>query len=75
MCSLGQHAICLTKIMKQKISKDPNVKLIPGKELGVFVLFYVIDLKDYSYVHLRIVNFYTDGKVARDYMRPRNQIK
>ena len=62
-------------IMKQKIAKDKNFNLIAGKELGVFLLIYVVDLNNNSYVHLRTINFYTDGDVARDYIKPHSKIK
>ncbi|WP_299075658.1 trypsin-like peptidase domain-containing protein [uncultured Fretibacterium sp.] len=61
--------------IKASLKKDPNFKLIAGKELGVFVLVYMADLSDGTYVHLRTVNFYADGTVARDYTRPRSQLK
>lgn len=61
--------------VKASLKKDPNFKLIAGKELGVFVLVYMADLSDGTYVHLRTVNFYADGTVARDYTRPRSQLK
>ncbi len=60
---------------KQQIERDPNFDLIPGKELGIFVLSYLVDFSRDNYVHLRTVNFYADGSVARDYIRPKEQAK
>ena len=41
----------------------------------MFFLVYVVDFSNNTYVHLRTVNFYVDGTVARDYTRPRSQVK
>lgn len=59
--------------MKRQIEKDPNFDLIPGKNLGIFALIYVVNFSNNSYVHLRTVNFYDDGSIARDYIRPENE--
>ena len=59
---------------KRQIEKDPNFDLIPGKNLGIFALYYIADFSNNTYVHLRTVNFYDDGSIARDYMKPDNEI-
>lgn len=64
-----------SEVVKENIAKDPNFNLIEGKELGVFLLLYTVNLSNNTYVHLRTVNCYVDGTVARDYTTPNSKIK
>ena len=59
---------------KRQIEKDPNFNLIPGKNLGIFALYYIADFSNNTYVHLRTINFYDDGSIARDYRKPDDEI-
>ena len=61
--------------MKERMSADPNFHLLPGKELGRAVLFYEVDFSDGTFMHLRTVNFCTDGSIARDWRWPSDKLK
>ncbi|MBQ9390432.1 MAG: serine protease [Synergistaceae bacterium] len=60
---------------KAKMLRDPHFVVSPGEELGVCLLGYLVNLRDNTYVHLRTVNFCTNGNVARDYVKPSDEIK
>ena len=59
----------------RQIEKTPEYNFIPGKKLNLCALWYTVNFSNNTYVHLRTVNFYSDGTVARDYIRPDNEIK
>ncbi|MBQ7262335.1 MAG: serine protease, partial [Synergistaceae bacterium] len=61
--------------MKERMAADPNFHLLPGKELGRAVLFYEVDFSDGTFMHLRTVNFCTDGSIARDWRWPSDKLK
>lgn len=60
---------------KAKMLRDPHFVVKPGEELGVCMLLYSFNLKNNTYVHLETVNFCTNGNVARDYVKPSEEIK
>ena len=60
---------------KAKMLRDPYFIVKPGEELGVCLLSYVVNLRDNTYIHLRTVNFCTNGNIARDYVKPSDEIK
>lgn len=60
---------------KKQMERDPNFNITPGKNIGLCALLYMADFSDNTYVHLRTINFYTDGSIARDYIRPRSESK
>ena len=59
---------------KIEMRKDPHFVIQPSEELGVCMLLYNVNFKNNTYVHLRTVNFCTNGNVARDYVKPSNEI-
>ena len=59
----------------RQMKRDPNFRAIQGKDFGPCILLYAVDFEDNTYLHLRTVNLYTDGSIARDYVRPRSQYK
>ena len=60
---------------KSKMLRDPYFVVRPGEELGVCMLAYIVNLRENTYIHLRTVNFCTNGNVARDYVKPEDEIK
>ena len=60
---------------KAEMLKDPHFVVRSGEELGVCFLHYGIDLQNNTYVHLETVNYCTNGNIARDYVRPSDEIK
>ena len=64
-----------TELTKQHVATDQNFNLIPGKELGAFILNYRVDMNDDTYIHLRTLNLYDDGNVARDYVKPQSEYR
>lgn len=60
-----------TERTNAQMKKDKNFKAIPGKDFGPCMLLYAVDFSDGTYLHLRTINLYTDGSVARDYVKPR----
>ena len=59
----------------RQMKRDPNFRAVQGKDFGPCILLYAVDFEDNTYLHLRTVNLYTDGSIARDYVRPRSQYK
>jgi hypothetical protein len=64
-----------TKRTNATMKKDPNFRAVRGKNFGPCMLVYIADLSEGTYVHLRTVNLYTDGTIARDYVRPVEQCR
>lgn len=64
-----------TKRTNAKMKKDPNFRAVRGKNFGPCMLVYMADLSAGTYIHLRTVNLYTDGTMARDYVKPVEQCK
>ena len=62
-----------TKRTNLQMKKDPNFRAVRGKNFGPCMLVYMADLSKGMYIHLRTVNLYTDGTIARDYVRPVEQ--
>lgn len=63
-----------TEKAKEKMRKDSHFIVPAGKDLGICVLLNA-NFRDNKYVHLRTVNYCTDGKtIARDYVKPSHEI-
>ena len=56
-----------TEQTKRQMKRDKNFNAKPGKEFGPCVLSYIVDFDKGAYIHVRTVNFYKDGSIARDY--------
>ena len=63
-----------TEKSKIKMRKDYHFNIPPGKDLGECLLLYLIDFENNTYLHLRTINFCTDGFIARDYPIPKNEL-
>ena len=59
----------------QRMKRDPNFHARQGKDFGPCILLYAVDFDDGTYLHLRTVNLYTDGTIARDYVRPQKEYR
>lgn len=60
-----------TEKSKIQMRQDPYFYVPPGKDLGMCVLKYIVDFKANKYMHLRTINYCTDGEtIARDYIQP-----
>ena len=60
-----------TEKSKIQMRQDPYFYIPHGKDLGVCILQYVVDFKTNKYIHLRTINYCTDGEtIARDYIQP-----
>ena len=64
-----------TEKTNRQMKRDPNFKARQGKDFGPCILLYAVDFEDGTYLHLRTVNLYTDGTIARDYVRPQSGYK
>ena len=65
-----------TEKSKREMRKDPHFKPAPtGEDLGSCLLVYNVNFQYNTYIHLRTVNFFTDGSVARDYIKPSDEIR
>ena len=64
-----------TEKTNRQMKRDPNFKAVQGKDFGPCILLYAVDFDDNTYLHLRTVNLYTDGSIARDYVRPQSQYR
>ena len=64
-----------TEKTNRRMKRDPNFKARQGKDFGPCILLYAVDFDDNTYLHLRTVNLYTDGSIARDYVRPQREYK
>ena len=65
-----------TEKSKREMRKDPHFRPAPaGEDLGNCLLVYNVNFQYNTYLHLRTVNFFTDGSVARDYIKPSDEIK
>ncbi len=64
-----------TEKTNRQMKRDPNFRARQGKNFGPCILLYAVDFTDNTYLHLRTVNLYTDGSIARDYVRPQSQYK
>ena len=64
-----------TERTKRQMKRDKNFNAKPGKEFGPCLLSYIVDLDEGKYMHVRTVNFYTDGTIARDYAKPMKQYR
>lgn len=59
-----------TEKSKIQMRRDPHFVINPGEDLGLCVLLYAVNFSNNTYMHLRTVNFCTNGNIARDYPRP-----
>ncbi len=64
-----------TEKTNRQMKRDPNFKARRGKNFGPCILLYAVDFDDNTYLHLRTVNLYTDGSIARDYVRPQSEYR
>ncbi|MBR4196492.1 MAG: trypsin-like peptidase domain-containing protein [Synergistaceae bacterium] len=64
-----------TERTNRQMKRDPNFRAVHGKNFGPCILLYAVDLSDNTYLHLRTVNLYTDGSIARDYVRPQRDYR
>ncbi len=64
-----------TEKTNRQMKRDPNFRAVQGKNFGPCILLYAVDLDDNTYLHLRTVNLYTDGSIARDYVRPQREYR
>lgn len=64
-----------TEKTNRSMKRDPNFRARHGKDFGPCILLYAVDFGDNTYLHLRTVNLYTDGSIARDYVRPQREYK
>ena len=64
-----------TEKTNRQMKRDTNFKAVQGKDFGPCILLYAVDFDDNTYLHLRTVNLYTDGSIARDYVRPQSQYR
>lgn len=64
-----------TEKTNRQMKRDPNFRARPGKNFGPCILLYAVDFGDNTYLHLRTVNLYTDGSIARDYVRPSREYR
>ena len=64
-----------TERTNRQMKRDPNFRARQGKDFGPCILLYAVDFEDGTYLHLRTVNLYTDGSIARDYVRPQREYK
>ncbi len=64
-----------TEKTNRQMKKDPNFRARQGKDFGPCILLYAVDFEDNTYLHLRTVNLYTDGSIARDYVRPQREYR
>ena len=64
-----------TERTNRQMKRDPNFRARQGKDFGPCILLYAVDFEDNTYLHLRTVNLYTDGSIARDYVRPQREYK
>ena len=64
-----------TERTNRQMKRDPNFRARQGKDFGPCILLYAIDFNDNTYLHLRTVNLYTDGTIARDYVKPQREYK
>lgn len=64
-----------TERTNRQMKRDPNFRAKQGKDFGPCILLYAVDFDDDTYLHLRTVNLYTDGTIARDYVRPQREYR
>ena len=64
-----------TEKMNRQMKRDPNFRARQGKNFGPCILLYAADFADNTYLHIRTVNLYTDGSIARDYVRPAREYR
>ena len=64
-----------TEKTNRQMKRDPNFRARPGKNFGPCILLYAVDFDDNTYLHLRTVNLYTDGSIARDYVRSASEYR
>ena len=64
-----------TERTNRQMKRDPNFHARQGKDFGPCILLYAVDFDDGTYLHLRTVNLYTDGTIARDYVRPQKEYR
>ena len=64
-----------TERTNRQMKRDPNFHARQGKDFGPCILLYAVDFDDGTYLHLRTVNLYTDGSIARDYVKPQSQYR
>ncbi len=63
-----------TEKSKMEMRKSLDFNIPMGQDVDICVLVYSVNFRDNKYVHLRTVNFCTDGTVARDYIKPYDEI-
>ena len=59
---------------KNIMRKDPEFHIPPGEEPDLCILFYNVNFKNNTYLHLRTINFSDKGNMIRDYIKPSNEI-
>lgn len=64
-----------TERMNERMKRDSSLNPMPGRDFGPCIMLYVADFSDNTYIHLRTINLYDDGTIARDYERPQRQIQ
>ena len=64
-----------TERTNRQMKRDPNFHARQGKDFGPCILLYAVDFDDGTYLHLRTVNLYTDGTIARDDVRPQREYR
>ena len=55
--------------------EHPDFTIPHGDDVGVCVLFYNVNFRNNTYLHLRTINFSINDKVIRDYIKPMNEYK
>ena len=58
---------------KVKMRRDSHFKIPSGQDLGPCKLLYVVNFRENKYLHLRTINYCTDGSIARDYIKPERE--
>ena len=64
-----------TEKQKAVMREHPDFTIPPGEDVGVCALFYNINFRNNTYLHLRTINFSTKDTVIRDYIKPVNEYK
>ena len=63
-----------TEKSKMEMRRSPDFNIPYGEDVGICALLYNVNFRDNKYVHLRTLNLCTDGTIARDYIKPDNEI-
>ncbi|MBQ6772462.1 MAG: serine protease [Synergistaceae bacterium] len=63
-----------TEKSKIEMRRSPDFNIPYGEDVGICALLYNVNFSGNKYVHLRTVNFCTNGTIARDYIKPYDEI-